>query len=46
MDLKIDQEMDLHTLKEKLVRIGYTRLNYVDRPCTFAARGGIIDIFS
>ena len=46
MDLTVDQELDLHTLKEKLIRIGYTRLNYVDRPCTFASRGGIIDIFS
>ena len=42
----IDQEMDMSTLKEKLNRMGYTKLNYVDRPCTFASRGGIVDIFS
>lgn len=44
--LKADMEYDMKTLKEKLNRMGYTKLNYVDRPCTFASRGGIVDIFS
>lgn len=46
LQLKVDQEQDMNALKKQLNRMGYTRLNYVDRPCTFASRGGIIDIFS
>lgn len=34
-----------HLLKE-LIRLGYERVQYVDRPFTFSARGGIIDIYS
>lgn len=44
--LKQDQQMDMKTLKQKLNRAGYAKVNYVDRPCTYASRGGIIDIFS
>lgn len=44
--LEINQEQDMNTLKKQLNRMGYSRLNYVDRPCTFASRGGIIDVFS
>ncbi|MCF0105439.1 MAG: transcription-repair coupling factor, partial [Holdemanella sp.] len=44
--LHINQEFDMADLKSKLNRIGYSKLNYVDRPCTYASRGGIVDIFS
>lgn len=40
-----NQEMDMKELKSKLNRIGYGKVNYVDRPCTYASRGGIIDVF-
>ena len=43
--IKPDMELDMDSLKETLVKAGYSRVNYVDRPCTFASRGGIIDIF-
>ena len=33
-------------MKEILFRCGYEACNRVDRPLTFAARGGIIDVFS
>ena len=46
VELKAGQEMEMGELKNRLVRAGYTRENYVDRPGTFASRGGIIDIFS
>lgn len=44
--LKVDMELDMNTLKAQLQRSGYAKVNYVDRPCTYASRGGIIDIFS
>lgn len=44
--LKVDQELSMPDLLEKLNRAGYGRVNYVDRPCTFASRGGIVDIYS
>lgn len=45
-DLKVGQEISMKELKQKLSRAGYARVNYVDRPCTYASRGGIIDIYS
>ena len=45
INLCIDQEIEPSVLKEKLVRAGFVKVNYVDRPCTFATRGGIIDVF-
>lgn len=44
--LQVGQEMSMAELKEKLNEAGYARVNYVDRPCTYASRGGIVDIFS
>lgn len=35
----------MEELKKQLHRAGYTHVNYVDRPCTYATRGGIVDIF-
>ena len=40
------QEMDMKQLKSRLNRAGYSKVNYVDQPCTYASRGGIVDIFS
>lgn len=44
--LEINQEISMTQLKEKLNRAGYTKVNYVDRPCTYASRGGIVDIYA
>ena len=44
--LSVNQEIDMDQLLEKLHRSGYGHLQYVQRPCTYAKRGGIIDIFS
>lgn len=43
--LEVGQEFNMKELKKKLNRIGYGKVNYVDRPCTFASRGGIVDVF-
>lgn len=44
--LSVDDEMSMQELKQKLNRAGYTRVNYVDRPCTYASRGGIVDVYT
>ena len=44
--IHIGQALDMKQLKSQLNRAGYSKVNYVDRPCTYAARGGIVDIFS
>ncbi len=46
LHVQVDQELNMDQLKKRLNRMGYTHLNYVDRPCTFAYRGGIVDIYS
>lgn len=46
MTLSVDQNLNMTTLKEKLNQAGYAKVNYVDKPCTYAARGGIVDVFS
>ncbi|MDD7280567.1 transcription-repair coupling factor [Floccifex sp.] len=46
IECRVNQELDMRSLKQKLNRMGYAKLNYVDRPCTYASRGGIIDIFT
>ena len=45
-DIHVDMDLDMNTLKKRLHRAGYTLVNYVDRPCTYASRGGIVDIYS
>ena len=42
---EVDQEITMTELKQKLNRAGYTKVNYVDRPCTYASRGGIVDVY-
>lgn len=44
--LETGTEMEMDTLKERLNRSGYGHVSYVQRPCTFASRGGIVDIYS
>ncbi|MBP3853571.1 MAG: transcription-repair coupling factor [Erysipelotrichaceae bacterium] len=44
--LQVDQSLDLDTFREKLIRGGYTKVRYVQDPCTFAWRGGIVDVYS
>ncbi|WP_294729864.1 transcription-repair coupling factor [uncultured Faecalibaculum sp.] len=45
-ELKPGMTMDMATLKKNLNRAGYAKVNYVDRPLTYASRGGIVDIFT
>lgn len=44
--LKTDQEIEYDTLKTLLFEAGYTHVNRVDQPLCYAARGGIIDVYS
>ncbi len=44
--LKTDEEMDMETLKQKLCAGGYRQTSHIDQPLCFAARGGIVDVYS
>ena len=44
--LKLGDEIDLETVKETLVKMGYERMDLVDGRGQFSVRGGIIDIFT
>ena len=46
--LKIHEGMEISRdkLVEKLNRIGYVKVNYTEIPCTYATRGGILDVYS
>ena len=44
--LKTGQEISRHELSEKLLRMGYAKVNYAEQPCSFAMRGGILDVYS
>lgn len=46
LELKTGMEISMQQLREKLNRIGYSRVNYVEHPATYASRGGIIDVYS
>ncbi|MCR5333205.1 MAG: transcription-repair coupling factor [Bacilli bacterium] len=46
INLKVGDQIDPESLKEKLVKSGYLRVNKVDQTFEFASRGDIIDIFS
>ena len=46
IELKIDDELTMNDLEEKLIISGYTKAARVDQPLTFSKRGGIIDIYS
>lgn len=44
--LKTDQEIEYDDLKALLFEAGYSYVNRVDQPLCYAARGGIIDVYS
>lgn len=44
--LKQDQEIEYEDLKQLLFEAGYTHVSRVDQPLCYAARGGIIDVYS
>lgn len=46
LSIKIGQNLEMETLERLLIKRGYTRVKYVERPFTFAMRGGICDVFS
>ncbi|SYZ74349.1 Transcription-repair-coupling factor [Candidatus Zixiibacteriota bacterium] len=44
--LKVDQEMEIDRLAEKLIEMGFQRVPLVEEVGDFALRGGLIDFFS
>ena len=46
INIKVGEEMDMDQLKMKLIHGGYSQTSHVDQPLSFAARGGIVDVYS
>ena len=46
LELSEGVELDLDATLERLVTLGYERVDRVSRPGEFAVRGGIVDVFS
>lgn len=46
LKLKIDTEVTLSHINERLFEMGFERVDFVTGPGEFAVRGGIIDVFS
>ncbi len=46
LHFKIDEICDFEDCKQKLFEAGYDFVSRVDRPLCYAARGGIIDVYS
>lgn len=46
LTIKTGMEISRSELMEKLNRIGYSHVNYTEIPCSYAARGGILDVYS
>ncbi|NMV81956.1 MAG: hypothetical protein GX816_00195, partial [Erysipelotrichia bacterium] len=44
--LKVGQEVDLISIREKLTKGGYSRVGKIDQSMQYASRGDILDIFS
>lgn len=44
--LKLGDRISFNLLREKLIKLGYTRVNKIDASLQFSIRGDIIDIFS
>ncbi|MGM9941183.1 MAG: transcription-repair coupling factor [Bulleidia sp.] len=44
--VKTGMELDMNTLKRKLISGGYRQTSHIDQPLTFASRGGIVDVYS
>ncbi|HLV50209.1 MAG TPA: transcription-repair coupling factor, partial [Erysipelothrix sp.] len=45
LSLRLNQELSMETLQKKLMKMGYQRVKYVEKPFTYAMRGGICDVF-
>ncbi len=46
LTIHTNDEMDMKELKRRLTAGGYTQTSHVDQPLSYAARGGIIDVYS
>lgn len=46
ISLRNEAEITMEELQKKLIRAGYHRTDRVEAPMTFAARGGVVDVFS
>lgn len=46
MHLKTGETMDMEELKRRLRASGYFQTSHIDQPLNFAARGGIVDLYS
>lgn len=46
LEIKREQVYPPKKMLEDLYNLGYQRVKYVDRPFTFAHRGGVIDVYS
>ena len=44
--IKVGDEINLSSLKKKLVQAGYSQVNKIDQSLQFASRGDILDIYS
>lgn len=44
--LKVDQEISISEIEENIINMGYTRVPVVEKPFTFAKRGGLIDVYT
>ncbi len=44
--LHTNDEMDMEELKRRLTAGGYAQTSHVDQPLSYAARGGIVDVYS
>lgn len=45
LSLKLNQELSMDQLQKQLIKMGYQRVKYVEKPFTYAMRGGICDVF-
>lgn len=45
LTIKLGDEFNIIDLQLRLEKMGYTRVKYVEKPFTYAIRGGICDIF-
>ncbi len=46
ISLRVGEEMSMAELKRKLSAGGYTQTSHIDQPLSYAARGGIVDVYS
>ncbi|MFV0379314.1 MAG: transcription-repair coupling factor [Anaerorhabdus sp.] len=46
LNLALNDTISIENLKLSLIKSGYTKVSHIDKPLTFAMRGGVFDIFS